>query len=330
MVLNSTGKIVDFFAWGYSAAEIQNMAPTINGSAVKVGQNWTGAGVSYTPSDVLSLQRIGNRDSNSANDFQWQAASKGIRNNGLATPFAASATPIPITPLQSGTFTRGTWAGRITVEQSATGMYLSAFDRGGNAAESNTFDVVVDLGAFDTIGSVNPASSGFYLRNSNNAGYSDYAFGFGAPGEGWLPVVGDWNGDGTDTVGMYDPVSSYFYLANSNTSCYADIVIGFGGGEKRFKPVAGDWDGDGIDTIGLYDTVTSLFYLRNTNTTGVADIAFPYGAPGAGWLPISGDWDRNGTDTVGLYSPSDSNFYLKNSFNDGMADVSRLMRRKIA
>jgi hypothetical protein len=42
-----------------------------------------------------------------------------------------------------------------------------------------------------------PASCTWYLRNSLSTGMADITFGFGSPGGGWLPVVGDWTGVST-------------------------------------------------------------------------------------------------------------------------------------
>ena len=45
---------------------------------------------------------------------------------------------------------------------------------------------------FWSIGQYNPASSTFYLRDSNSAGPADVTVQYG--NAGWMPVVGDWNG----------------------------------------------------------------------------------------------------------------------------------------
>ena len=37
-----------------------------------------------------------------------------------------------------------------------------------------------------------PATGTWYLRNALSTGVADMTFGFGSPGAGWLPVVGDW------------------------------------------------------------------------------------------------------------------------------------------
>ena len=94
-------------------------------------------------------------------------------------------------------------------------------------------------------------------------------FTYGAAGAGWIPIAGDWNGDGKDTIGLYDPANSVFYLRNTNDTGYADVTFAYGAAGAGWMPIAGDWNGDGKDTIGLYNPATSVFYLRNTNDTGV-------------------------------------------------------------
>jgi Tol biopolymer transport system component len=179
-----------------------------------------------------------------------------------------------------------------------------------------TGDVVLVSGTAPhdaTPGLYDPVASVWYLKNDCTGGMADATFGFGAPGAGWLPVVGDWNGDGVDTVGLYDPAASVFYLRNANTTGMADLTFGFGAAGAGWLPVVGDWNGDGIDTVGLYDPAASLFYLRNTNTIGMADVAVPFGPPGGGWSPVAGDWDSDGRDTVGLYDGAASTWYLTDS-----------------
>lgn len=174
----------------------------------------------------------------------------------------------------------------------------------------------------DTAGLYDASSSTFYLRNSNTPGVADLTLRYGPAGAGWLPLAGDWNGDGTDTIGLYNPSTSTFYLRNSNTPGVADVSFGYGPAGAGWLPLAGDWNGDGIDTIALYNPSTSTFYLRNSNTPGVADVTFWYGPAGGGWLPLAGDWNGDGIDTIGLYNPSASTFYLRNSNTAGVADVT--------
>ena len=49
-----------------------------------------------------------------------------------------------------------------------------------------------------------PSTATFYLRNSNTSGGPDVQVRFGA--SSYVPLVGDWNGDGKDTIGRVGSV----------------------------------------------------------------------------------------------------------------------------
>jgi hypothetical protein len=111
---------------------------------------------------------------------------------------------------------------------------------------------------------------------------------YGAPGLGWTPLVGDWDGDGDDTLGLYDPTYSVFYLSNELVGGSTPPIFY---GASTWTPIVGDWDGDGDDTIGVYVPSSSLFFLKNSNETGTSDLGFQYGPPGAGWIPLTGNFE---------------------------------------
>ncbi|HKY05116.1 MAG TPA: M12 family metallo-peptidase, partial [Blastocatellia bacterium] len=171
-------------------------------------------------------------------------------------------------------------------------------------------------GDTDTIGLFRPAGNLFFLRNTNTMGFPDLILTFGAPGD--LPVVGDWDGNGTTTIGLYRPSSSTFFLRNSNSIGFPDLIITFGA--PGDLPIVGDWDGNGTTTIGLYRPSSSTFFLRNSNTFGFPEITISYGDGPGGDLPIAGDWDGNGTTTIGVYRPGASVFFLRNSNSQGFPD----------
>jgi hypothetical protein len=168
-----------------------------------------------------------------------------------------------------------------------------------------------------TVGVVDP-SAGWYLRNTNSSGAPDiapFAYGSGA----WVPLAGDWNGDGKTTIGVFDPATATWYLRNSSTAGAPDVAA-FRFGAPGWIPVVGDWDGNGTVTIGVVDPATMTWYLRNSNSPGAPDIApFRYGAPG--WAPLAGDWDGNGRTTIGVVDPQ-GRWYLRNSTSSGAPDVA--------
>ncbi|MCC6420670.1 MAG: hypothetical protein IT429_20725, partial [Gemmataceae bacterium] len=190
-------------------------------------------------------------------------------------------------------------------------------------------DRVTTLGVFDPVGQFGQPPATWYLRDSNSQGVPDVApFAYGGPN--WIPVAGDWDGDGVTTIGVVEPTTMTWYLKNSNSPGAPDIAP-FRYGHPGWIPVVGDWDGDGITTIGVYSPnggfgqPAATWYLRNSNSPGAPDIApFAYGS--ADWVPLAGDWDGDGIDSIGVFDPfgqfgqAAATWYLKNSNSPGAPD----------
>ena len=202
-------------------------------------------------------------------------------------------------------------------------------DPSGNVGVSNVVTLVA--AGPKCVGVYDPSASVFYERDTNNTGCANNTFQYGPSYKGWIPLSGDWDGNGIDSIGLYDPKTSIFYLQNANDTGAADVTFDYGPAGAGWIPIAGDWNGDGKDTIGLYDPRASVFYLRNSNDTGYADVTFAYGQAhpnvlfdtptGSGWWkPVVGDWNGDGRDTIGLYDPAASVFYLRSSNTTGYAN----------
>jgi hypothetical protein len=173
------------------------------------------------------------------------------------------------------------------------------------------------LGAVDTTGFSSPGNAVWYLRNTNTAGAPDFTpFPYGLAS--WVPVVGDWGGDGRTTVGAFDPGTATWYLRNEDTAGAPDAGV-FPYGLPGWVPLAGDWTGSGHTGIGAFDPATATFYLRNSASPGAPDFTVTYGAPG--WKPVAGDWDGNGTATIGVVAPGGA-WFLRNSNSPGAPDIT--------
>src|SRR6266545_976372 len=159
-------------------------------------------------------------------------------------------------------------------------------------------------------GVFDPTTGTWYLHTSTTPGAPDIApFAYGAPG--WVPVAGDWNGDGVTTIGVVDSITETWYLKNTNGPGTPDIEP-FAYGSPGWIPVVGDWNGSGVDMIGVFDPSTATWYLRESSTGGAPDIVpFAYGSPG--WIPVVGDWDGDGVTTIGVVDPTTMTWYLRNS-----------------
>jgi hypothetical protein len=152
----------------------------------------------------------------------------------------------------------------------------------------------------DSIGVFRPSEARFYLRSSTGT-VTGIQFGRSTD----IPIIGDWDGNGTDEIGVYRPSSSAFFLRYSNGTVSSPIYLG----NSLDLPIIGDWDGNGTDEVGVYRPSSSAFFLRYSNGT----VSSPIYLGNSGDLPIIGDWDGNGTDDIGIFRPSNNGFFLRSS-----------------
>lgn len=187
------------------------------------------------------------------------------------------------------------------------------------------------VGSPDLPGVYFEPSGTFFLRDSLDTGLPDRTA-FIAPTAGYLPVTGDWDGDGVDGLGVFSVSTGAFFLvddpANSPAAAlpadYALFITTTGAG---WLPVAGDWDGDGADGVGIYNTTTGTMFLVD-NVMGGTAAATPaaYTAfmivDGANWIPITGDWDGDGADGIGIYNKTTGTMFLADDATLGAASAT--------
>ena len=186
---------------------------------------------------------------------------------------------------------------------------------------------LVDNSAFDRVGSFSPALNRWYLKTAHSNGWVDLTtLDFGVPDiTKWMPVSGDWDGDGIDNAGFYSIDQKQWYLKTAHSDGWVDLInFQFGVSDiTKWVPVSGDWDGDGIDTVGFYGVDQKRWYLKTAHSEGWTDLNhIKFGVSDiTKWVPISGDWDGDGTDTIGFYSIDHKRWYLKTAYSDGWGDL---------
>jgi len=102
IVIDDVGNVVDFIAWGWTAAQLAAFNPTINGFSISLGTEWIGDGCALpcgsTGGVQYSFARIGNTDNNENTDFVCQPTSVNLVNPLLSCGWISSATcPYPVT-----------------------------------------------------------------------------------------------------------------------------------------------------------------------------------------------------------------------------------------
>ena len=129
----------------------------------------------------------------------------------------------------------------------------------------------------------------WFLRDALDAGPSR---GYREDVAGWLPLAGDFDGDGSGSVALF--ANGVFRLRDREAG--PARIVRFGG--RGDLPVVGDWDGDGIDTVGVFRA--GRWYLRASNSSAAAPSrALDYGRRGD--VPVVGDWNGDGRDDIGVF-----------------------------
>jgi hypothetical protein len=191
-------------------------------------------------------------------------------------------------------------------------------DAGGAWARPVTSRVFVDRTALPAGTSTGGFSAGAWSVNNANAEQLSssapvfHRFRWGRSGD--IPVVGDWDGDGTQSVGVVRPDGlggNRFILRNSNGS-----VLNFQYGRYGDRVLVGDWDGDGDWTPATVRN--GIWSLRNANSAGPADVTVQFGRAGHRYL--AGDWDGDGDFTPGAWWAG--GFWFRNSPGTGGAELS--------
>jgi hypothetical protein len=177
---------------------------------------------------------------------------------------------------------------------------------------------------------------------------------------GDVPVVGDWDGNGTTDIAVQRRgTSPTWFLRRADRS-----TLGIGFGWRTDQPVSGDWDGDGKDDLGSRRPGTQSFVLRYGNghtaqvrlgrvsdagvsgdwngdgrtdlgvwhpstrvfTLRLADGALSTVALGAlGDRPVAGDWNGDRSTDLGVYTPSTSTFTLRTVARSGAVTLTRVV-----
>lgn len=113
----------------------------------------------------------------------------------------------------------------------------------------------------------------------------------------WIPIRGDYDGDGINDSGIYDRYMSTFRI-NLGSEVQ---MFRFGWYDPSLLPLIGDWDGSGRATVGIYHPKSNRSFLRNVLEGGNADKVL-MGYPQSGVKDTPSRWHQ--------WSPS-QRFFLR-------------------
>jgi hypothetical protein len=159
---------------------------------------------------------------------------------------------------------------------------------------------------YDEIGVYRPGNSKWYLDSNANGGWDpgvDTVRQFGVAGVD-VPVVGDWNGDGTDDVAVR---RNRRFLVDANGTGKWETVAGgdaiYSYGVAMDASAVGDWNADGFEDLGV--RLLERFLIDSNGNrhwdsigSGLDDV-YIFGE--VGQAPATGDWAGNGADQIGTW-----------------------------
>ncbi|MEO8002781.1 MAG: hypothetical protein ABI644_12975 [Arenimonas sp.] len=135
-------------------------------------------------------------------------------------------------------------------------------------------DTDVGLAAYDSARGV------FHIFDSADKSFKlSSSFEYGGVGTQLLPLVGDWNGDGSDSIGVYKPATSQMDLRNSLDAGIADISFRFENGSAEPQDVAIAVNTEQRTVAGLYSATKGSATLGSTDLAVQPQTVFFFGAP---------------------------------------------------
>jgi hypothetical protein len=110
-----------------------------------------------------------------------------------------------------------------------------------------------------------------------------------------VPVVGDWNGDGTTKIGLFRKGIWYLDIDGSHQLTASNAI---GWGKEGDIPVVGDWNGDGRTKIGVFSK--GVWYLDIDGSHRLTSTKI-IGWGQAGDIPVLGDWNKDRRTKIGSF-----------------------------
>lgn len=154
MIVDDAGKVVDWAGWGWTPEDIASFDVTTNGVHISgLTGSWTGPGADR--SGVGTLQRTGNRDTNTGGDFLWFNVPSMSEQNilaGLTTPVESALNSQVVTLIGGNLSLTGQDFGNQFVGANPRVIASSPLDRVGPPISSIefAFSEPMNIGSFTT------------------------------------------------------------------------------------------------------------------------------------------------------------------------------------
>jgi hypothetical protein len=178
------------------------------------------------------------------------------------------------------------------------GIFMGDDNHDNSQRISKTRDIVANYASIDTTykDKIGVYQNGVWYRDFNGWGvYPGVTSSFGATG--YVPVVGDWNLEGTTKIGVTNGASWYLDYNGDGVYNTGDKTYSFGA--TGWTPIVGDWNHDGKTKIGVTNGASWYLDYNGDGVYNTGDKTYSFGT--TGWTPIVGDWNYDGKTKIGVY-----------------------------
>ncbi|HAJ57219.1 MAG TPA: hypothetical protein DCL35_05560 [Candidatus Omnitrophica bacterium] len=137
----------------------------------------------------------------------------------------------------------------------------------------------------------------------------DWLINFGTGGT-WLPVGGDFNGDGRTDVGIYNSASGEFKPALSTGSGFTvqGTWLTFAGASASWQIFTGNYNADKYTDLGFYNKDTGEVRVALGTGTGFSPVATWANGAGSSYAAMGGDFNADGLTDLCLFKKTAGEF----------------------
>ncbi len=151
--------------------------------------------------------------------------------------------------------------------------------------------------------------------NTSSLGPISYG-GRNLSGSNFIPIQGDFNGDGKEDYGVYDFSTATYYIEQSSPNGSTLVVKQYGWGGHDL-PLMADFNGDGTTDLAVYRPDNSTFYAQLSNGPAMQ---FSFGWAGHD-QPIVGDFNGDGKTDIAVFRPSTDQWFIQPITVNGAGQV---------
>jgi len=141
----------------------------------------------------------------------------------------------------------------------------------------------------------------------------EWLTGFGASKD-WIPVGGDFDGDGKTDIGIYNNTTGELKVALSDGTKFtpqAAAWLTFSGASYSWIPFTGNFNGDKFTDFGVYNKDTGEWKIALGTGAGFGDFTtWLTGFGGSDYTPLTGDFNGDGLTDICIFNKTAGEFKI--------------------